>query len=83
MGKQHSRWSQQQYLDSMYGAGSHSALPIALVSKDLHQADDDAVDVAVEALQAEGGEVAAGPVACYGLVGAHRHQPLVHLDDAG
>ena len=80
----HSRQAQQakhvkQHLDSMDGASSHSALPVALVSKDLDQANDDAIDVAVEALKAEGSQVAACLVACYGLIGPHCYQPLMHL----
>ena len=69
------------HLDSMSRAGSNSALPVALVGKDLHQANDDAVDVGVEALQAEGRQVAACLVACNGLVGPHGHQPLMHLQE--
>lgn len=67
------------YLDSVDGACSHSTLPVALVSKDLDQANDDSIDVAVEALQAEGSEVAASLVACNRLVWAHCNQPLMHL----
>jgi hypothetical protein len=67
------------YLHCMNGASSDSTLPVTLVSKNLHQANDDSVDVAVEALQAEGCQVAACPVAWNRLVRAHQHQPFMHL----
>ena len=63
----------------MYRAGCNCALPVALISKDLHQANDDAIDVAVEALQAECCQVAASLVAWDRLVRAHQNQPLLHL----
>ena len=46
------------YLDSLHGAGGHSALPVALVRKYLNKAGNDAVDVSVEALKSEGCQVA-------------------------
>jgi mannose-1-phosphate guanylyltransferase len=67
------------YLHCMNRASSNSTLPVTLVSKNLHQANDDSIDVAIEALKAEGCQVAACPVAWNGLVRAHQYQPLMHL----
>ena len=67
------------YLHCMNRASSNSTLPVTLVSKNLHQANDDSIDVGVEALQAEGCQVAACPVAWNRLVRAHQCQPLMHL----
>jgi len=66
-------------LDSLHRAGSDSTLPVTLVHKDLHKPGNDAIDVCVEALKAEGCEVAAGLVARNRYCIAHLNQMVIHL----
>ncbi|KAA6428358.1 MAG: hypothetical protein FRX49_01953 [Trebouxia sp. A1-2] len=61
-------------LDSLHRAGSDSTLPVTLVHKDLHKAGNDAIDVCVEPLKAEGCKDVV-KVAFRPPVTAYRHTP--------
>ena len=66
-------------LDCLHWAGSDGALPVTLVSEDLNKASNDAVDVGVEALQAEDCQVAPVLVARHWHIGSHIYQAVIDL----